>query len=72
MIKIELVMYKLSVKTSRERLDISTLFKGLGAGKNIVADSLAEWLRRWPAKPMCSHARVRISQASSFFMISFP
>ena len=56
MIKIELVMYKLSVKTSRERLDISTLFKGLGAGKDIVADSLAEWLRRCPAKAVGSPA----------------
>ena len=30
-------------------------------------DALAEWLRRWPAKPMGSPARVRISQASLLF-----
>ena len=36
-------------------------------GKDIVVDSLAEWLRRIPAKDVGSPAWVQISQESLFF-----
>ena len=40
--------------------------KGARGAKEVVADTLAEWLRRRPAKPLGSPARVRISQVSLF------